>query len=457
MNLADDKNKDKHMSLKKLKQHEFIDMYLEYTRATESPKIMHIWSALGSASACLGRHAYLPTGIGNIYPNIFALLVGPPGTRKSQALKYSAELVRKNTQVRFAPDDTGSQRQGLLMALVGDEGDDVQISIDGDMNAAFNAFDATDIDINTKMDKLKSIEVSQTGEDKYCLFAAASEFTTFMGTGDPLFAALLNKVWDGEPYDYRLKSERKTLVDSLMTIIGCTTQSEIARILPAESIGQGFMSRWMLVFAPKRDRRVPIDEAGLDNKLEKPLGDLFSYLYHTLRGEINFSPTANQLQKDMYMEDKITIEDSRFMYYLERRHTHLLKTATILTALRRSSVIEVIDIEMANMLLVLTEAGMPDALGEFGLSPISAAKQKLLEFLRHADEAVTQNVLWSVMSNDMKMSDFTMTLRDLESKHKVVKISIDSGVAWSYIDDLSNVWEELIVQEENDIDNIEAM
>jgi len=426
------------MSLKKLKQHEFIDMYLQYTTHTESPKIFHLWSSIGSASACIGRHAYLPTGIGNIFPNIFTLLVGPPGTRKSQAMKYSAKLVRKHTQVRFAPDDTGSQRQGLLMALVGDEGDDVIIKGTDGMLAAQNSLIATDIDA------LQNMEVQSNLTDQHCLFAAASEFSTFMGNGDALTAALLNKVWDGEAYDYRLKNERKTLKDSLMTIVGCTTPSEIARILPAESIGQGFMSRWILCFAPKRDKRVPIDEARLDDELGLQIGEIFSWLYYELRGDIIFSKAANEMQKAIYIADKSYIEDSRFIYYVERRHTHLLKTAMLLAALRKCKMIEVIDIEMADMLLKLTESGMSDALGEFGLSGLGGAKQKLLEFLQHVNEPVSQTVLYSVMSNDMKLSDFNIALRELEHKKKIVRHTIDTGTVYSYIDDLSDIWEDLI-------------
>ncbi len=427
------------MSLQKLKQHEFIDLYLKYTDKTESPKIMHLWSALASSSACIARHAYLQTGIGKIYPNIFTLLVGPPGTRKSQAMKYSAKLVRKYTNVRFAPDDTGSQRQGLLMALVGEDSDRVNSKqLEGKLEIANRNLDATDID------SLKDIQIQLSTVDQYCLFAAASEFTTFMGNGDAITASLLNKVWDGESYDYRLKAERHTLKDSLMTIVGCTTQSEIARVLPSESIGQGFMSRWILVFAPKRDKRVHIDEAGCDKKLEPLVANVFKFLFNDLRGDISFTKTANNLQRDIYMEDKVQIADSRFIYYLERRHTHLLKLCMLLAATRHSSKIETIDIEMANMLLSMTESGMPDALGEFGLSPLSGAKQKLLEFLRSSNEAVSLNVLWTIMSNDMKSSDFKLTLKELTNKNKIQQIQIDVGTAYVYKDDLSSVWEDMV-------------
>lgn len=422
-------------------------MYLSYVHNTEPPIIMHLWSALGSASACIGRHAYLQTGIGKVYANMFILLVGAPGTRKGHALKYSVKLVRKYTQVRFAPDDTGGQRQGLIAALQDTYNKSIKLN-----NTNGGNIDLSNI---TDLKSLGDININLNDVDRYCLYAAASEFSTFMGHGDALLAALLNKVWDGEPYNYQLKNEQKTLDDSLMSIVGCTTPSEIARILPTESIGQGFMSRWVLVFAAKQEKKVSIDEAGVCPVVGAQIGEIYSWLYNDLRGNITLNREASKLQKDIYMADKTKIADSRFMHYLDRRHTHMLKTAILLATLRRSNVIGKIDIEMGDILLRLTEDGMPNALGEFGLSPLSSAKQKLLEFLQHAGEAVTLKILWTTMSNDMKMSDFKLTLQEFVIKKKIVEVNLNASIAYMYKDDLSNLWEDLI-NDEKEIDIVSS-
>ena len=220
---------------------EFLQTYLQYVKHTESPQMMHVWSALTGASACMGRHVVLPFGIGDIYPNFFTLLVGPPGTRKSKAISYSSKIIAANTGVRFAPDDTSGQRQGLIAAM---EGDSQLDTAEQEWDIIQNASRVDDLT------NVANLNVTVTNaSDSHVIFACASEFGTFMGEGNVNMTRFLNKVWDGEDYHYKLKTSQERLRNPLMTIVGGTTTSDIARILPAESIGQGFMSRWILVFA----------------------------------------------------------------------------------------------------------------------------------------------------------------------------------------------------------------
>lgn len=420
---------------------EFLQKYLEYVEQTESPKLMHIWSAISAASACMGKHVHLPFGIGNIYPNIFVLLVGPPGTRKSQSIKYASKLIKSATGVRFAPDDTGGQRQGLIAAIEGDmQLDDAEQELEIMANAAA---------INSLTD-IGNISVSTVnGSDTHHIFACASEFGTFMGEGNVNMTRFLNKVWDGEDYYYKLKNTQKVLKDPLMTIIGGTTTSDIARILPAESIGQGFMSRWILVFAPQKAKKVA--RPRLDSDLADWLQERFAWLHYEMHGEMSESPAAHDLLNKLYEEEDIDLQDSRFLYYSERRHTHLQKLCIILAALRQSYEIQSQDVEQANMLLAATEEYMPEALGEFGLSPIGAAKQKMLEFLQHTHEPITTSLLWSVMQRDMKMTDFKAAIADLINADKIQEVNTNAGQAFIYKSELQ---EALSLLEDDELEAI---
>lgn len=401
---------------------EFLQTYLKYVEETESPKLMHIWSALSAASACMGRHVSLPFGIGDIYPNIFVLLVGPPGTRKSQSIKYASNLIKSTTGVRFAPDDTGGQRQGLITAMEGDtQLDDAEqeLEILANASAIDSLTDIGNLSVNTV-----------NGTDTHHIFACASEFGTFMGEGNVTMTRFLNKVWDGEDYYYKLKNTQKVLKDPLMTIIGGTTTSDIARILPAESIGQGFMSRWILVFAPQKARKVA--RPFLNPELGDALQKTYAWLYYEMHGQMQESLEAEKLLDELYNSVDVDLQDSRFLYYSERRHTHLQKIAMIMAGLRKSYSIEIDDVEAANTLLTATEEFMPDALGEFGLSPIGAAKQKMLEFLQHTHEAVPTGILWSVMQRDMKITDYKSAIADLINSDKIEEVTTDAGQAFIY-------------------------
>lgn len=411
---------------------EFLQTYLAYVKHTESPQMMHIWSALASASACMGRHVVLPCGIGEIYPNVFALLVGPPGTRKSSAIGYASKFVAKHTSVRFAPDDTSGQRQGLIAAMEGDS------QLDSADQEADILTSASTIDSLTD---IGSLNVSVTNAaDAHTIFACASEFGTFMGEGNVNMTRFLNKVWDGEDYDYRLKTSQERLRNPLMTIVGGTTTSDIARILPAESIGQGFMSRWILVFAPQKANRVA--RPFLDTAYEDAIAETFAWLNYEMRGDMCESTNAALLLDNMYETKTIDLQDARFLYYAERRHTHLQKLCMVLAGLRRSYTIEEQDVETADALLSATEENMPEALGEFGLSPIGAAKQKMLEFLQHTNEPVSSALLWQIMQRDMKVSDFRNAIADLINSDKIAEVQMDGkGQSFVYKGELQEALE----------------
>ena len=75
---------------------------------------------------------------------------------------------------------------------------------------------------------------------------------------------------------------------------------------------------------------------------------------------------------------------------------------------------------------------MPEALGEFGLSPVGAAKQKMVEFLQQTNEPISSKILWSYMSRDMKITDYKMALADLINSDKIEEVTTNAGQAFIY-------------------------
>ncbi|MCK5506684.1 MAG: hypothetical protein KAJ10_16080, partial [Thermodesulfovibrionia bacterium] len=160
---------------------------------------------------------------------------------------------------------------------------------------------------------------------------------------------------------------------------------------------------------------------------------VFAWIEKDLQGAITMTTEASNYSDALYIKSPM-INDSRFIFYSERRHTHLLKLTMILTVLRKSKVIEKHDLEEANRLLAAAEEYMPEALGEFGLSPLSLSKQKIIEFIRHAKEPVTQQILWVVMQRDMKMIDFKNCIIDLANAKKIHEVQTDYGIGYIYND-----------------------
>ena len=403
-------------------QNPFLQTYLKYVEDTETPRIMHIWTALAGAGACLGRRVYLPFGITDIYANMFVLLVGPPGMRKSTALNIMQERIKSSTNIRFTPDDTAGARQGLIIALENKD-ETASEKDEAELRAAVAAID---------LEVLNGYKINIDSRDEHTMFAVASEFGSFIGTNAGEMTTFLNRMFDGEDYDYKIRTNRHILRNPLLSLIAGTTPINIATSLPSSAIGHGFTSRIVLVFANRKYKKVSRPKK-LDPELAKYIDDLFGWLYHTFDGEMVETEGAKKLIDDLY-DVEVKLNDPRFIYYLDRRQQHLYKTAIILAACRKDREIKFEDVQEANLLLTYTEQFMPDALGEFGLSPLSNAKQKMVEFIQHAQGPVTVNILWAVMARDMKQVDFRNSLSELTNAGKIMQVHTNEGEAYVYVD-----------------------
>ena len=107
-----------------------IDAYIEYRAETEPPAIYHRWSMIASVAALLGRRFYIPFGSSHIYPNLYIMLIGGVGTRKSSAIKEATKLIGQAGYKTFSARKTSKEK--FLMDLEGildEEGKDGSLLI----------------------------------------------------------------------------------------------------------------------------------------------------------------------------------------------------------------------------------------------------------------------------------------------------------------------------------------
>ena len=379
---------------------ETIIKYLKLVEHTEPPVLHHIWSLISMMSANLGRRCYFEFGSIPILPNQYVLLVGDPGVRKSTAIGLAKKMIKGNTSIRLAPDDTGGQRQGLISAMQAEEINPEEL---------FAGLD--------QAEEYASAAPTVHPEDRHSMFVLASEFASFLGLSSYELIVFLTKMWDGEDHTYSLKNSKQVLENPLINILGGTTPIAISTALPMEVVGQGFLSRVILVYA-ESSVKIPRPQALAEDGVAE-IRKIFNYVSNEFTGPFKETAKAATRLDEIYLANT-KIEDTRFVYYKTRRHTHLIKLTMALAALRGSQEIIIDDVEDAQNILSLTEESMPNALGEFGLSPLGTAKQKLLEFIRQSEDPFTVKNLWSLMQRDMKLEDFTQTLKDFVSEGKIL-------------------------------------
>lgn len=345
-----------------------------------------------------------------LFPNQYILIVGTPGTRKSTAVSFGKKVLKNHTGVRFAPQDTAGQRQGLVTAMQGDEAQKEfldAVELGSRDRSMLSLSDIAEITNTPEEEAAQFVSVA----DKHHMAVVSGEFSRFIGQNNLQMLDFLATMWDGDDYDYQLKASKVVLKDPLLNIIGCTTPTSIAHSMPPAAGGQGFLSRVILVYGARKYKSVPRPSVPNQSLVDR-VGNTLRDAYYERVGAFDETADARSYSEGLY-DYRPDIVDSRFGYYAERRYTHLIKLAMCLAAASHRQTVVKDDFEEAHQILMATEVGMPDALGEFGMNPLAIVKQEILEQLRGLNGPVPMEHLMSMFSRDARSRDIGEVISDL--------------------------------------------
>jgi hypothetical protein len=390
---------------KELPVSDVLEAYLHFTEETEPPTQFHRWSFLSGVAACLGRRVWIPFSHGRIYPNMYVMIVGVPGTRKSTAINICRNIVKDSGYCSFG--FTKTTKEKFLLDF--EEGFTFR-SAKGDLEFA------------------KLLEANLHPEDGNEVYINCDEFVDFIGQGNVNFINLLTTLWDNLPeYQERLKNSKSVSIPSpTVNLLGGITPTSLASAMPPEVIGQGFMSRIILVYSDPTRKKITFPPPP-DEIMRGELVKFFTNISQ-LHGEMKISNEARFAIDKIYKEWP-QLADIRLQYYGARRLTHLLKLCMILAACDGIMTISDQHVFAANTILTWTERKMHMALGEFGESRNAKAAQKIVEVLANAPEPVSAITLWKAVSMDLERShQLQELLNNLRSAGKIEMLTMASEV-----------------------------
>lgn len=369
---------------------DFISLYLKYTEHTECPTFFHRWCAVTALSAYLGRNVFFNHGHFTLYPNLYTMLIGSPGTKKSSAIKIAAKLFKQAGYNTFAAKKTRQEKFLLDLAEQSERADNTSADPAG--------FDI--LDQNLWGDSIEDSESYIHKTPAEC-FIAADEFNNFIGLGNLDFVSILGELWDYEGvYDYKLKNSKSVYIPNpTITILGGNTPTGFSQAFPTESIGQGFFSRLLLVYGEPSGIKYTFPPAP-DTELQAQLIAMLHKIKTTVMGELKMEESAEILLDRIYRSWE-GIDDIRFEHYTNRRLTHLIKLCLVITAARAGTYISKEDIVHANTLLSFTEQLMPKALGEFGKAKHAGIAHKVVAALDCTHKALDVQSIWKLVHTDL--------------------------------------------------------
>ena len=329
-----------------------IASYMRYVEPHEAPSMMHLVSLMTMFSAAVERRLTIRRGY-NLRANIYSLLVGPPATRKTTAMRIAREMM----------EEAGMETV-VLGGNVSDEG------------------------VLTELQELEKEGGSGAG------LLYAEEFGILV-EGKKYKEGVLRfliRAYDGRDVknlrrgDGRGPAVRYGVDDIYLSLLGATTYADL-RELPSSTLKTGLVSRTWIVAAQGPEKRVyrPKFDMGLRKKiveqLRRRLGQMGDALVYDPGKE------ADEEMEVWYMgphteESSHATEDEQGWY--GRRHDHAMKAA-VLMALMDQGPDEALGASGVRRGISLMEAIEPGAFatyGAVGRTVWSTKRESFLDRLR---------------------------------------------------------------------------
>ena len=309
---------------------DWIERYLELTEGLPTPPLFRLWTGISAIASVLERKVWLPTARQILYPNLFIILVGPPGSGKSQSISPARRLLISSKKIMLAPTDM------TKAAMI-------------DVLAA---------------SKRRMLFDGQTTE-YHPLCVILSEFGTLISAHDLEFMSVINTTFDNEDVSSQRRGHNSGKEISIkatnVNILAGTQPGYLSELLPETAWTMGFAARLLMIYASVAPKIDPFDTGEDTGALFNELRDDL-ITFSKLLGPFAISEEAKALLRSWINAGLVPVpEHSRLAHYRSRRLQYVMKLAMI-AAISRGGALHVIasDVERARSWLLAAESLMPD-------------------------------------------------------------------------------------------------
>jgi hypothetical protein len=295
----------------------WLEGWMEYTAGLPSPELWRLWGGISIVSAVLERKVHIRTGIGPLYPNMYIVLVGPPGTGKTVIVAKARYLWQQLVDLK-------NPNEGFHLS-------------------ASSTTSASIIDDLREADR-RIIRMSDTPPtvDYNALTICSTELGVLLPEYDNAMMNKLTDIYDGHPYSERRRTKDLNfqIEAPQLNMLAACTPGYLTDVLPPGAWDQGFLSRTMLAFSTENLRREIFSEIFTDSVLESNLiADLRHIFNHeNVFGAMTMEPEARKALENWHKAGgPPQPEHPRLMHYLTRRTTHLLKLCMVASVVENDS------------------------------------------------------------------------------------------------------------------------
>jgi hypothetical protein len=322
---------------------DLITDYMNLTDKDDTPDLYRRWSAIALVAGAMERRVWTRVGSRGgqprlTYPNLYTLLIGPPGVGK-----YTIEDIR---DLWSAVNEPNTNKQAFKVA-------------------PSNLTKASLVD---RLSKSTQVRLPPHGPplEYNSLLVAAEEFGIFLPAYDLEFIGVLNGVYNNPTVyseERRHGPSREIAIPfPQLNILGGVQPGWLASVFPEEAWSMGLTSRMLMIYSSEGHKHDLFQE-GQDHPISRARIIARLATISQLYGELDWTPEAQDRINSWHAADgPPTPQHSKLEHYCRRRSLHAIKLAVTSPVSRTGTIasIELVDIERAIAWLIEAEAKVPD-------------------------------------------------------------------------------------------------
>lgn len=380
----------------------FLKHYGNFVENTEAHKTFHVWCALFAISSLISRRVWIHQGHFILYPNMYIVLVGPAGSRKTTAMAACKGILR------CFPEDVPLCAEAITKeALV------------KDLVANQRAFE-----LEGKPYPYSPITV------------CVSELSQFMGTGADRMADFLTAIYDEDRYEYKVKnapeggSKRDVVDGPFMNLLAGTVPSWITTYLKGNIITSGFARRTMFVYEFADSEPIPFPEVSDFALSEKMKCVEWGRQLLKVKGEFKWEPDAREWYGDWYINHRKnlnrSVQDPNSTGYFESKHAMLLKVA-MLVALSESIELKLTKqcLQAALAMLELSEKNLSRVFDGVGRNPLNSSAAFIIDYVDRAGGFVGDKQLQKATFHQVDRAEYSNVMQHLKETERLKAADFD--------------------------------
>lgn len=332
---------------------DFVEGFERFAQTFNTTPLFSKWAALWMLGTAVTRAVGMKSRGNNLHPNLYCMLVGGPGTGKSQAVQATRRVFLPATGMSIIPPSI--TRAGLEDYM------------------------------NSNMQQRQMPDGSALLSNE-CI-GISEEMQGILPDQDLGHLTLYNILYDLPPsHRAQTRTHGKIELESpYCSILTGAQPAFLATSMPEQAWGMGFTSRTVMVFDRPRERRSMFEHAVVDTTLQAALIHDLKQVFN-LRGWMTWEPEAVALYDEWWVKNggqPIPQAKRLMMGYNSRRELHFAKLAMIMSLSRGNDLIVTFeDVAKAIEILLLTEDRMKLIFNEMAVTGSIVAIEDVIDMIR---------------------------------------------------------------------------